>query len=244
MQSDMCDINRRDMLGRAMLLLGAATLPLDGVLAATAEGASPFLSEPRFALLGAVADTIVPRTDTPGATDVGVPALFDAMLRDWAGPTQREALIDALDRIDAIARKQNGKTFVALDPQSRATLVTAHDIAALKPAVATSAPPAAASPPFMVDPNHGRPRQEPVQTPVQDQAPAKAEKTGESAAAIHGPKVVDPGYQKLKELIVTLYYYSEPALTQELVYEHSPGTWQPSIPVTPGMRASGGAGLF
>ncbi len=244
MQSDIFDINRRDMLGRAMLLLGAATLPLDGVLAAPVEGASQLLSAPRFALLGAVADTIVPRTDTPGAVDVGVPALFDGMLRDWAGPSQREALIDGLDRIDAIARKQHGKTFVALDPQSRATLLTAHDIAALKPAKATSAPAAAASPPVVVDPNYGRPRQGPVQTPVQDQAPAKAEKTGESAATIQGPVVVDPGYQKLKELIVTLYYYSEPALTQELVYEHSPGTWQPSIPTTPDMRASGGTALF
>ena len=244
MQSDMFDIDRRNMLGRAMFLLGATTLPLEGVFAAPTEGSRPFLSAPRFALLAAVADTIVPRTDTPGAADVGVPALLDGMLRDWAGPSQKEALIDALDQIDATARKQNGKTFVALDPQSRATLLTAHDIAALKPAIAASAPAAAASPPVVVDPNYGRPRQEPVQTPVQGQAPAKAEKTGESAAAIQGPKVVDPGYQKLKELIVTLYYYSEPALTQELVYEHSPGTWQPSIPITPETRASGGAGLF
>lgn len=244
MQSDIFDINRRDMLGRAMFLLGAATLPLDGLFAATAEGSTLFLSAPRFALLGAVADTIVPRTDTPGATDVGVPALFDGMLRDWAGPDHRNALIEALDRIDALARTQHGRPFVALDPQNRTTLLAAHDIAALKPAAATAAPPAAASPPVVVDPNHGRPRQEPVQTPVQGQAPAKAEKTGESAAFILGPVVVDPGYQKLKELIVTLYYYSEPALTQELVYEHSPGAWQPSVPVTPGMRASGGASLF
>ena len=144
MQSDMFDIDRRDILGRAMLLLGAATLPLEGVFAASTGASSPFLSAPRFALLAAVADTIVPRTDTPGAADVGVPALLDGMLRDWAGPRQREALIDALDQIDAAARKQNGKTFVALDPQSRATLLTAHDIAALKPAAATTAPAAAA----------------------------------------------------------------------------------------------------
>jgi gluconate 2-dehydrogenase gamma chain len=41
-----------------------------------------------------------------------------------------------------------------------------------------------------------------------------------------------------------LYYYSEPALTHELAYEHSPGEWLPSIPVTPETRPWGGAGLI
>ena len=59
-----------------------------------------------------------------------------------------------------------------------------------------------------------------------------------------GPRVADPGYGKLKELIVVLYYYSEPALTKELTYEHAPGEWQPSIPLTPETRAAGGFGLF
>lgn len=54
--------------------------------------------------------------------------------------------------------------------------------------------------------------------------------------------VADNGYHKLRELTVTLYYASEIGLTQELIYEHVPGEWQPSITITPGMRpyASGG----
>jgi hypothetical protein len=54
------------------------------------------------------------------------------------------------------------------------------------------------------------------------------------------PRVTDPGYNRVKELIVVLYYISEVALTQELTYEHAPGEWQPSIPVTPATRQSGG----
>ena len=48
--------------------------------------------------------------------------------------------------------------------------------------------------------------------------------------------VADIGYHKLKELVATLYYASEAGLTKELIYEHVPGEWQPSIKITPGMR--------
>lgn len=58
-----------------------------------------------------------------------------------------------------------------------------------------------------------------------------------------GPAYLNPGYGKLKELVVLLYYLSEPALTQELSYVHSPGDWQPSIPVTPETRPAAG-GIF
>lgn len=51
-----------------------------------------------------------------------------------------------------------------------------------------------------------------------------------------GNAVVDPSYLRLKELIIKLYYISEIALTQELVYEHVPGKWAPSIKYTPDTR--------
>lgn len=71
--------------------------------------------------------------------------------------------------------------------------------------------------------------------------PAKAA-TG-LKAMMAGPGYMNPGYGKLKELIVLLYYVSEPGLTQELTYVHAPGEWKPSIPVTPETRPAGG-GMF
>ena len=56
--------------------------------------------------------------------------------------------------------------------------------------------------------------------------------------------VADVGYHTLKQLIVGLYFSSEIGLTQELVYEHVPGPWQPSIAVTPGMRPFATLGPF
>lgn len=50
----------------------------------------------------------------------------------------------------------------------------------------------------------------------------------------------DPAYAQLKELVVTLYYLSEPALTEELAYDHDPGRWDPSVEVTAETRQFGG----
>lgn len=58
------------------------------------------------------------------------------------------------------------------------------------------------------------------------------------------PAVADPDYAKLKELIVSLYYASEIGLTRELVYEHVPGEWVPSLKITPDTRPFGSPGLI
>ncbi len=43
---------------------------------------------------------------------------------------------------------------------------------------------------------------------------------------------MDPAYGRFKDLIVSLYFMSQAALTHELVYQHVPGRWEPSTPVT------------
>jgi Gluconate 2-dehydrogenase subunit 3 len=58
------------------------------------------------------------------------------------------------------------------------------------------------------------------------------------------PYVADNGYLKLKGLIITLYYNSEIAMTKELVYEHVPGTWQPSIKADDKTRPWASVGPF
>ena len=202
-------IDRRAFLQRALVLAGCAAIPGIGT---EALAASPrLLDRSRFALLSAVADTMIPRTATPGASDVGVPRLFDGLLRNWASAPTRASLLGALDRIDARARAAHKMGFRRLDPARRLVLLTEHDAAALKP------------------------------LPV---APAGARGRSSAEGFGGGSTIADPAYAKLKELVVVLYYSTEPALTQELVYEHSPGEWQPSIPLTPQTRASGSAGYF
>ena len=219
-------LNRRTMLQRALALAGVAVLPGGAeALAGAAKGAKRQLAPARYALLAAVADTIVPKTATPGALDAKVPEKLDALLGTWASPSRKALLIGALSEIDQLARTKHQRGFAALKPAQRAAVLAPHDAEGLKHAPATPAPAiAVGAAPTTVDPNYARPKQEPVQ----------------STEDLMSPRFANPGYGKLKELIVILYYYSEPALTSELSYEHAPGQWQPSIPITPSTRPWGG----
>jgi gluconate 2-dehydrogenase gamma chain len=58
------------------------------------------------------------------------------------------------------------------------------------------------------------------------------------------PYVVDSGYLTLKQLVINLYYASEIAMTKELVYEHVPGAWQPSIKADAKTRPWASVGPF
>ncbi|HEX8056367.1 MAG TPA: gluconate 2-dehydrogenase subunit 3 family protein, partial [Novosphingobium sp.] len=199
--NDIIQIDRRSMLSTALLIVGAsaAAAVSPQAFAKAAAGTKPYLDPTRFTLLSAIADTIIPKTDTPGAVDAHVPAKFDALLVNWASPEHRVQLTGAMTKIDDLAREKQGKGFADLTPDQRKELLVAHDIAGLKP------------------------------------VPRTDKLTG-MRAMMAGPSVADPGYAKLKELIVLLYYYSEEALTTELVYEHVPGGWTPSVKVTPETR--------
>lgn len=222
----MTAMDRRDLLQRALFLVGATFTPAFSFEALAQDKAPRLLDEGRFQLLTAVAETMVPKTDTPGATEAGVPTSLDALLRVWARPQRRATLIAELDAIDKAAQAKEGQSFASLTPAKRHDLLAAYDAAALQQGV----PPLPAEPlktaPPAADPNYGRIKQESIMT------------------RMAGPPATNPAYAKLKELIVVLYYLSEPALTTELEYEHAPGKWQPSIPITPTTRPQGGPGAI
>ncbi len=196
--------DRRSLMQSIALLVGASTLTPQA-LAAIPKG-KRFLPLASFKVLTAVADTIIPATDTPGAVAAGVPATFDALLANWASATRRSALIGALGEIDVLAKATYKKGFAALTPARRKALLSEHDKAALKP------------------------------------GPAPKEKLTAFQAMIAGPPVANPGYLKLKELVIALYYTSEIAMTQEQIYEHVPGKFVPSLKVTPATRPFAGLG--
>lgn len=194
-------MDRRALLMRALLLAGASASLGACDMIGLAGADSPFrYSTEDMALLSAVADQFVPHTTTVGALDVGVPALFEGLMANWAAPETRELVAGVLAAINGL--DPDGRDFAALPAADQTALLTAHDAAALAP-----------------DPNgHGSP--------------------------FGPPPATDPAYQRFKQLVVTLYYLSEPALTQELAYTHVPGAWVPSLPVTPDTRPQGGPSMF
>jgi gluconate 2-dehydrogenase gamma chain len=201
-------MDRRSMMARVALLLGAASIPAEAFAApAKKAGSKRFLIPAQYAVLSAVADTMIPKTDTLGALGVGIPAKLDGMLATWASAATRKQITDALGRIDVAAKSSTKTGFAVLAKLQRDKVLGAHDAAALKP---VTPPPGAPKATFF--------------TPVS--------------------YVVDPDYLKLKDLIISLYYNSEEAMTKELIYEHNPGKWQPSIKVTAATRPWASVGPF
>lgn len=125
---DFAQMDRRALMRNVALLLGAATVPtLAGCKAAlTGDGA---LDDGQIKILTAVADTIIPATDTPGAVAANVPKLLSGMIRDWASDETRGKLAGA---IDAIGQLGDGK-FADLDAAKRKALLLGYDKEALKP---------------------------------------------------------------------------------------------------------------
>ncbi len=205
---DPMGMDRRSLITRALLLVGATAVPLNAeVFATTVKKAQKrFLSPAQFSAMSAIADTIIPVTDTPGAVAAGVPRLFDKLLTTWASAAHREQLTTAIAEIDTLAMTNDKKPFSALTPARRKALLVEHDKEALKPG---SAP--------------------------------KEKLTG-LMAMVAGPPVANPGYVRLKDLVIALYYSSEIASTKELVYEHVPGKFVPSFKITPDTRPFAGVG--
>ncbi|MBL9187434.1 MAG: gluconate 2-dehydrogenase subunit 3 family protein [Opitutaceae bacterium] len=123
-------MNRREALQRAALLLGVAITPsiLQGVLRAQtpAAGAKPqFLTAAQFATAGAVAERILPRTDTPGAIDVGVPAFIDLMAGKYMTDAERRTFTAGLAEVETKSLAAHQSAFGKLSPAQQDALLTA-----------------------------------------------------------------------------------------------------------------------
>jgi len=91
-----------------------------------------FLSEEQGLLVSQVSDIIIPKTDTPGAKEVGVPGFIDEMLKEVYSKEDQDKFISGLKEFSDEAVKQFGDPFVELDPAKQVEFVTAQHDAAVK----------------------------------------------------------------------------------------------------------------
>jgi len=113
----------------ALLRLGALSgLALAGdipaALAAAKRHAAPaLLTSDELALTGVLAELVIPRTQTPGALDVGAHHTIDHLLKSCATTADQAAFRASLARIDTVA----GKPFRALPAVRQTALLRALD---------------------------------------------------------------------------------------------------------------------
>jgi len=122
-------LDRRALLRSAILLVGGTMAGLPDIAFATAP-TKAFFTPAERAVLDSVCAALIPRTDTPGALEAGVPAFIDAMMTNWAAPKTAERFRSVLTSIDNAARTETGKGYAALTATERDARLAAFDAAA------------------------------------------------------------------------------------------------------------------
>ncbi|CAH0141961.1 gluconate 2-dehydrogenase subunit 3 family protein [Stenotrophomonas lactitubi] len=126
-------MDRRELLKMIVAATGAAMVGLPALVhgQAPAAGTKPHFSDADVGTLDEIAETILPRTKTPGAKDAGAGAFMATFVSDCYTARQQATFRAGLADID----KRAGGRFVSLAPQARTELLRTLDAEARKHAV-------------------------------------------------------------------------------------------------------------
>jgi hypothetical protein len=130
-------MDRREALRRTALLMGGVVSApaimgvLQGCKAKPGLAWKPvFLNEDQASIVSQVAEIIIPRTDTPGAKDAGVPGFIDQILKECYSAEDQKRFTEGLQAFNDEARKAYGEDFASLDDDDQVAFVTkVHDAA-------------------------------------------------------------------------------------------------------------------
>ena len=112
-------MKRRESIKRISSFLALATsfTSLAGILEGCSEKKTPIwaplkLAEKQRDLISALADQIIPPTDTPGASDAGVPVFIEVLLKDVFQLQDARKLLDDLGRFNKNCKTETGHEFL------------------------------------------------------------------------------------------------------------------------------------
>jgi len=125
-------MNRREALNRVALLLGGTivggTVFLEGCKTADKKMAVGLpLTKEQIAFLDEVAETIIPKTDTPGAKDAQVGQFMQTMVTDCYDEKDQKVFLEGITKIDEASDKAFKKDFMTITPEQRKELLTSID---------------------------------------------------------------------------------------------------------------------
>ncbi|PTB93767.1 multidrug ABC transporter permease [Marivirga lumbricoides] len=127
-------MNRREAIKKTGLLLGFAVS--SPVLMQVLQGCSSektlnwkpqFFSKDQAQLVSDLVNEILPKTDTPGALDVGVDAFIDKMVGEVYSNSEQEQFIRGLDAINEKSKTSSGELFSDLNSQEKYDLLFQMD---------------------------------------------------------------------------------------------------------------------
>jgi hypothetical protein len=127
-------ISRREAIRRAVLMLGVALTPslfstalqAQSGLTTTVPGLR-YLSESQRAMVAIIAERILPKTDTPGAVDAGVPDFINIIYGKYLNEDDKIMFSAGLDEVATRALKLYNKNIAQLSSEEQDHLL--RDIA-------------------------------------------------------------------------------------------------------------------
>lgn len=124
-------MQRRDFLQIAVMLGGISASGLVRALtqASTEPPAVPrHLSEAQRAQIAVLAELVIPRTDTPGAIDAGVPAFIEQILTRWYTDTEYRIFMQGLDTLEQQALQRFGNAYAACSEAQQNLLLAEQEV--------------------------------------------------------------------------------------------------------------------
>jgi hypothetical protein len=166
-----------------------------------------FLNAKELAFFSAVAQTIIPATNTAGAIEAGVPATIQELFSEWATDNVRTYWRQGLAALDNHFMAVGGQDFVKQSPKQKEALLAKYDADVFREKIVEA---------------------EPVEVePVGD-----TEQVTDGEAVDNSEQIRDNFYKDLKSTVASAYYMSEPGASEELAYEPVPGDWKGCVPLT------------
>lgn len=124
-------MDRRELLKVMALTLGSSIALPESVFAQLAEPLDPaklkFFTPAQRELVAAITETIIPKTDTPGAIDAGVPGWIELLVQDCLGPADQRVIRAGLGTVEEQSNTKFGKSYGALTVDEQIQLLTAME---------------------------------------------------------------------------------------------------------------------
>lgn len=130
-------MQRRDFIaGTSLLLGGLSASGLANALAGKVDVARSTrtvrrtLTREQLAMINTLSDLVIPRTDTPGAVDAGVPEFLEHIVSSWYTDTEFAVFVDGLAWLGRAARERFGRGYVACSAGEQTRLLEEMEVQA------------------------------------------------------------------------------------------------------------------
>ncbi len=127
-------MNRRNALRKTAILAGTAAVApsLLSLLQSCKEQSRlnwqpVFLSEDQARFISAFVDTILPKTETPGALDVKTDIFIDLVYAKVYDKKAQENVVAEIEKFNATCKERFGDVFADLSPEDKAAMLKVAD---------------------------------------------------------------------------------------------------------------------